>query len=84
MHHASFKFKISKVQDFGDFELSPMCQIYCCSHKLKAGFHEVSTGGNYLEIDLKIFSMVIHPSMIEEGLLLVTGQSMCTEYWLNV
>ena len=35
MHPASFRFRISKVQDFGNFELSPMV----LGHSEEQGFH---------------------------------------------
>ena len=37
----------------------------------------------FVEIDQEIISTVVLP-MIQEGLLSVTSESMCTKYWLTV
>ena len=38
----------------------------------------------FMEMDHEIFSMVILPlPLIQEGLLSVTSESMCTKYWLT-
>ena len=37
--------------------------------------------GTFMEIDCEIFSMaILLPSLIQEGLLSVTNEGMCTEY----
>ena len=39
----------------------------------------------FMETDREIYSMVILPlPLIQEGLLSVTSESMCTKYWLTV
>ena len=37
----------------------------------------------FVVIDHEIFSMVILLLLIQEGVLSVTSESMCTEYWLT-
>ena len=37
----------------------------------------------FVEIDHEIICMVILLQLIQEGLLSVTSQSMCTQYWLT-
>ena len=36
----------------------------------------------FVEIDHEVFSTAIHLQLVQEGLLSVTSESMCTEYWL--
>ena len=37
----------------------------------------------FVEIDREIISMVVLLLLIQEGLLSVTSESMCTKYWLT-
>ena len=66
-----------------------MCQ-WCGKHSLGITLADPGVGSlirvrphTVMEIDHEIFSTVILLPLIEEGLLSVTSESMCPEYWLT-